>query len=92
MSAADNKKLVQQIFADSAARSGTTFADNLAEDAKLGRDRAIFMVARVQGRGCDPERPDGPFPLVLRRAAEDAGVQLHRRRRLCRGRSAAATT
>ena len=33
MSAADNKKLVQQIFADSAARSGTTFADNLAEDA-----------------------------------------------------------
>jgi ketosteroid isomerase-like protein len=33
MSAADNRKLVQQIFADSAARSGTTFADNLAEDA-----------------------------------------------------------
>ena len=33
MSAADNKKLVQQIFADSAARSGTTFADNIAEDA-----------------------------------------------------------
>ena len=33
MSAADKKKLVQQIFADSAARSGTTFADNLAEDA-----------------------------------------------------------
>lgn len=33
MSAADNKKLVQQIYADSAARSGTTFADHLAEDA-----------------------------------------------------------
>ena len=33
MSAADNKKLVQQIFADSANRSGTTFADHLAEDA-----------------------------------------------------------
>ena len=33
MSAADNKKLVQQVFADSANRSGTTFADNLAEDA-----------------------------------------------------------
>ena len=33
MSAADNNKLVPQIFADSAARSGTTFADNLAEDA-----------------------------------------------------------
>lgn len=28
-----NKKLVQQIYADSANRSGTTFADNLAEDA-----------------------------------------------------------
>jgi ketosteroid isomerase-like protein len=34
MSAEANKKLVQQIFADSAARSGTTFADNLADDAK----------------------------------------------------------
>jgi uncharacterized protein len=33
MSAAANKKLVQQIYADSAARSGTTFADSLAEDA-----------------------------------------------------------
>lgn len=33
MSAEANKKLVQQIFADSAARSGTTFVDNLADDA-----------------------------------------------------------
>jgi ketosteroid isomerase-like protein len=33
MSAEANKKLVQQVFADSANRSGTTFADNLAEDA-----------------------------------------------------------
>ena len=33
MSAAANKKLVQQIYADSASRSGTTFADHLAEDA-----------------------------------------------------------
>jgi uncharacterized protein len=33
MGAAANKKLVQQVFADSANRSGTTFADNLAEDA-----------------------------------------------------------
>jgi hypothetical protein len=31
--AAANKKLVQQIYADSASRSGTTFADNLADDA-----------------------------------------------------------
>ncbi len=28
-----NRKLVQQIYADSASRSGTTFADNLAADA-----------------------------------------------------------
>ena len=33
MSAEANKKLVQQIYTDSADRSGTTFADNLAEDA-----------------------------------------------------------
>jgi len=33
MSVAANKKLVQQIYADSASRSGTTFADSLAEDA-----------------------------------------------------------
>ena len=32
MSSADNKKLVQQVYADSANRSGTTFVDNLAED------------------------------------------------------------
>lgn len=33
MSAAENKKLVQQVYADSANRSGATFADNLADDA-----------------------------------------------------------
>jgi ketosteroid isomerase-like protein len=33
MSAAANKTLVQQIYADSANRSGTTFADSLADDA-----------------------------------------------------------
>ena len=33
MSTAANKQLVQQIFADSASRSGTTFADSLADDA-----------------------------------------------------------
>jgi len=33
MSAAENKKLVQQVYTDSANRSGTTFLDNLAEDA-----------------------------------------------------------
>jgi len=33
MSAAANRKLVQQVYADAANRSGTTFADNLADDA-----------------------------------------------------------
>ena len=33
MSTAANKQLVQQIFAESANRSGTTFADSLADDA-----------------------------------------------------------
>src|SRR6478752_8944982 len=33
MSAEANKKLVQQVYTDSANRSGTTFVDNLADDA-----------------------------------------------------------
>ena len=33
MSTEANKKLVQQVYADSASRSGTTFVDNLADDA-----------------------------------------------------------
>jgi uncharacterized protein len=33
MSTAANKKLVQQVYTDAANRSGTTFADNLADDA-----------------------------------------------------------
>jgi hypothetical protein len=32
MSTIENKKLVQQIYTDSANRSGTTFADSLADD------------------------------------------------------------
>jgi ketosteroid isomerase-like protein len=34
MNAAENKKLIQQVYADSANRSGTTFADHLAEDVR----------------------------------------------------------
>jgi uncharacterized protein len=33
MNAAENKKLVQQVYTDAANRSGTTFYDNLADDA-----------------------------------------------------------
>ena len=34
MSAADNKKLVQQVYTDAANRSGTTFIDNIADDVR----------------------------------------------------------
>jgi len=34
MSAADNKKLIQQVYSDSANRSGTTFLNHLADDAQ----------------------------------------------------------
>ena len=33
MTTAANKTLVQQVYTDAASRSGTTFADNLADDA-----------------------------------------------------------
>jgi uncharacterized protein len=33
MGALENKELVKQVYADAASRSGTTFADSLAEDA-----------------------------------------------------------
>jgi ketosteroid isomerase-like protein len=34
MSTADNKKLIQQVYADAANQSGTTFIDHLADDAR----------------------------------------------------------
>ena len=34
MSAADNKKLIQQVYTDAATQSGTTFIDHLADDAR----------------------------------------------------------
>lgn len=34
MSAAANKALIQQVYADAANRSGTTFADNIADDVR----------------------------------------------------------
>src|SRR5258705_282107 len=46
----------------------------------LGRHRPIFVVARIQGARCDPERPDGSFAVAPRcRAAAHAGVQFYRR-------------
>ena len=34
MSAADNKKLIQQVYQDAANRSGTTFIDNVTDDVR----------------------------------------------------------
>ena len=34
MSTADNKKLIQQVYADAASQTGTTFIDHLADDAR----------------------------------------------------------
>jgi hypothetical protein len=73
MSAAANKKLVQQVYADSASRSGTTFADNLADDASW-----VVTGQYSWSHEFDPNRSDGTFPLVLRGTAADRGAQLHR--------------
>jgi len=72
MSAADNKKLVQQIYADSANRSGTTFADNIADDVTWivtgqyswsgeyrGRDAILAFYARLASE------TNGTFRVVL---------------------------
>jgi ketosteroid isomerase-like protein len=69
MSAAANKKLVQQVYEDSANRRGTTFYDNLADDACWivtgenlwsrrfeGRD-AIMNNLMGHFRSLFPERP-----------------------------------
>ena len=45
MSAAENKKLVQQVYTDSANRSGTTFARQPRRGRDLDRHRPIFVVA-----------------------------------------------
>ena len=79
MSAAANKKLVQQVYEDSANRSGTTFADNLADDASWIVTGQYSWSHEFRGREAIHERADGPFPLVLRGAAAHRGVQLHRR-------------
>jgi len=68
MSAADNKKLVQQVFADSANRSGTTFADNLAEDASWVVTGQYSWSHEFRGREAIQNGLMGHFPPVLRRA------------------------
>jgi len=50
MSAANNKRLVQQIYADSGNGSGTTFVDNLAEDAAWIVTGEYSWSGRFKGR------------------------------------------
>jgi len=51
MSTAANKQLVQQIFAESANRSGTTFADSLADDASWTVTGQYSWSHQFKGRG-----------------------------------------
>ena len=50
ISAAANKKLVQQVYADAANRSGTTFIENLADDACWIVTGQYSWSHRFQGR------------------------------------------
>jgi ketosteroid isomerase-like protein len=50
MTTAANKQLVQQVFADSANRSGTTFADSLADDASWTVTGQYSWSHRFNGR------------------------------------------
>ena len=50
MSAEANKKLIQQVFTNSANRSGTTFIDHLADDA-VWSDRPVLLVGKFHGEG-----------------------------------------
>jgi len=50
LSAAANKQLVKQIYMDAANRSGTTFADNLADEV------CWVVPASIHGRAAFAER------------------------------------
>jgi len=50
MSAEANKKLIQQIFTDSANRSGTTFIDHLADDGSGSRPVTVPGLAALLGK------------------------------------------
>jgi ketosteroid isomerase-like protein len=50
MSAAANKKLVQQIYTDSANRSGTTFLDNIADDVTWAVTGEYSWSGKFRGR------------------------------------------
>ena len=50
MNTSANKKLLQQVYADAASRSGTTFADSLAEDASWTVTGEYSWSHRFSGR------------------------------------------
>jgi ketosteroid isomerase-like protein len=78
MSAASNKKLVQQIYADSASRSGTTFADNLAEDAAWVVTGQYSWSHEFKGRDAIQNGLMGHFRSFFAVRPRTRGVQLHR--------------
>ena len=88
MSAADNKKLVQQIYADAASRSGTTFADNLADDACWIVTGQYSWSHEFRGREAILNGLMGHFRSFFAVRPRTVALQFHRRRRLCRGRGA----
>ena len=80
MSAAANKKLVQQVYTDSANRSGTTFVDNLAEDATWIVTGQYSWSHEFRGREAINNGLMGHFRSFFAGAAAHAGIQLHRGR------------
>jgi hypothetical protein len=80
MSSADNKKLVQQVYADSANRSGTTFLDNLAEDVTWIVTGQYSWSHEFQGRDAINNGLMGHLRSLLAGAAAHGGVQLSSRK------------
>jgi uncharacterized protein len=74
MTTAANKQLVQQVFADSANRSGTTFADSLADDASWTVTGQYSWSHRFNGREAILNGLIGHFQVVLCGKAANPGV------------------
>ena len=84
--AAANKKLVQQVYADSADRSGTTFADHLADDASWVVTGQYSWSHEFRGRDAIQNGLMGHFRSFFAVRPRTVAFNFHRGRRLCRGR------